>query len=138
MRLYPLIQNSSRYFSRFKLVYPTQPLTSTERHISSLCSHFFLLSGENPFLPPYKNQKFLRFLHHQYNIFLFSDDISPRSLYKIYQSVAIIIFGGGLLSCLLKYLGLHSAKSFDQPPLLILTRQFWRQFVVCILNCRHI
>ena len=62
MQFYPLIQNSSHYFSRPKWIYHTQTLTSTEHHISSLHSHFWVqLSAGSPFLPPHKNWKILRF-----------------------------------------------------------------------------
>ena len=39
MLFHPLIQISSRHFSRLKRVCRTQTLTSTERHLSSLHSH---------------------------------------------------------------------------------------------------
>ena len=49
-------------FSRIKQVYRTQTLTSTEHHFPGILSHFWVqLSGRNPFLPPNKNGKFLRF-----------------------------------------------------------------------------
>ena len=63
MRFHPLVQNSTHYFSWLKWVYATQTLTSTEHHISSLHSHFWVqLSAGSPFLPTDKNGKFLRFL----------------------------------------------------------------------------
>ena len=62
MRFRPLIQNSSRYFSRLKRVCRTQTLTSTEHHISSLHSRFWgQLSARSPFVQPDKKRKFLRF-----------------------------------------------------------------------------
>ena len=62
MRFRPLIQNSSRYFSRLKRVCRTQTLTSTEHHISSQYSRFWgQLSAGSPFVQPDKNRKFLRF-----------------------------------------------------------------------------
>ena len=65
-RFHPLIQNSSRYFSRHKRVCHTQTLTSTEHHISSIHLHFWVqLSYGRAFPQPNKNRKFLRFLHHQ-------------------------------------------------------------------------
>ena len=58
----PLIQNSSRYFSRLKRVCRTQTLTSTEGHISSLHSRILgQLSRGSPFVQPDKNQQFLWF-----------------------------------------------------------------------------
>ena len=68
MRFCPLVQNSSRYFSRLKRVCRTQTLTSIEHHISSLHLHFWVQpSSESSFPQPDKKRKFLRFLHHQYN-----------------------------------------------------------------------
>ena len=43
MRFRPLIQNSSRYFSRLKRLSHTETLTSTEHHSSSLQSTLTLL-----------------------------------------------------------------------------------------------
>ena len=51
MRFHPLVQNSSHYFSRIKRICATQTLTSTEHHISSLYSHFWVeLSAGSSFL----------------------------------------------------------------------------------------
>ena len=62
MLFHPLIQTSSCYFSRLKRVCHTQTLTSTERHISSLHSHLWvLLSAGSAFPQPDKKDKFLRF-----------------------------------------------------------------------------
>ena len=62
MLFHPLIQTSSRYFSRLKRVCHTQTLTSTECHISSLHSHLWVqLSAGNAIPQPDKNDKFLRF-----------------------------------------------------------------------------
>ena len=64
MRFRPPIQNSSRYFTRLKWVYRSQILTSTEYHIASQHSHFWVqLSAGSAFPQPDKNRKFLRFLH---------------------------------------------------------------------------
>ena len=56
--------------TKFKpLLLPTQtgmPYTSTEHHISSLHSHFWVQpSSGSAFPQPDKNEKFLQFLHHQ-------------------------------------------------------------------------
>ena len=56
--------------TKFKpLLLPTQtvrPYRNTHKHRTS---HFWVqLSSGSLFLPPDKNRKFLRFLHHQYNI----------------------------------------------------------------------
>ena len=62
MLFHPLIQTSSRYFSRLKRVCRTQTLTSTEHHISSLHSHLWVqLSAGNAIPQPDKNDKLLRF-----------------------------------------------------------------------------
>ena len=62
MLFHPLVQTSSRYFSRLKQVCRTQTLTSTESHISSLHSHLWVqLSAGSVFPQPDKNDKFLRF-----------------------------------------------------------------------------
>ena len=66
MRFHPLIQNSSRYFSRLKRVCHTQTLTSIEHHIhiSSLHSQLWVqLSAGSAFSRPVKNGKFLRFFN---------------------------------------------------------------------------
>ena len=85
----PLIQNSSRYFSRLKWTYSTQTLTSTEHHISSLHLHFWVeLSGGSPFRQPDKKGKFMRFfiiiIIILIKIFshINSDEISPSTIYK--------------------------------------------------------
>ena len=62
MRFRLPIQNSSRYFSRLKRICRTQTLTSTEHHISSVHSHFWVQrSSGSAFPQPDKNRKFLRF-----------------------------------------------------------------------------
>ena len=62
MRFRPLIQNSSRYFSRLKQSCHTQTLASTEHHISSLHSRLWVqLNTGSAFPQPDKNDKFLQF-----------------------------------------------------------------------------
>ena len=62
MRFSPPIQNSSHYFSQLKQTYRTQSLTSTEHHISSLHSHFWVqLRAGSPFLSSSKTRKFFWF-----------------------------------------------------------------------------
>ena len=62
MRFHPLIQNSSRYFSRLKRVFRTQTFTSREYHFSSQLSRFSgQLRAGSPFVQPDKNRIFLRF-----------------------------------------------------------------------------
>ena len=99
---HPLIQTSSRYFSRLKRVCRTQTFTSTERHISSPHSHLWVqLSAGSAFPQPDKNDKFLRFFNIiikliiNFKIFssISSDEIPPQSECKcsqnLYRSVAI-------------------------------------------------
>ena len=100
MLFHPLIQTSSRYFSRLKWVCRTQTLTNTERHISSLHSHLWVqLNAGSAFPQPDKNDKLLRFfitiiIIMNFKIFssISSDKIPPRSACKcsqnLYQSVA--------------------------------------------------
>ena len=58
----PLIQTSSRYFSRLKRLCRKQTLTSTEHHISSLQSHLLVqLRAGSAFPLPDKKYIFLRF-----------------------------------------------------------------------------
>ena len=64
MLFHQLRQTSSRYFSRLNRVCHTQTLTSTECHISSLHSHFWVqLSAGNAFPQPDKHDKLLRFFN---------------------------------------------------------------------------
>ena len=62
MRLRPPIQNSSRYFFRLKRGCRRQTLTSTEHHISSLHSHYWVEpSSGNAFPRPNQKKFFLLF-----------------------------------------------------------------------------
>ena len=87
MRFHPLIQNSSRYFSRLKWVCRTQTLTSTEHHISSLHSQLWVqLSAESAFPLPVNNDKFLRF----FNIIIIIINFKIFSLYQLIQDSSMI------------------------------------------------
>ena len=117
----PIIQNSSLYFSRLKRVCRTQTLTSTEHHISSLHSHFWVGS---PFLLTDKIGKCLRFII-IINSRSFLIPVQTRFLYaphtktyingKLFSEVCAFFLA--FLLRLLKYLGLQSAKRFDHTPI---------------------